>query len=345
MKIKLYDKRHSIQMTAEHFIRIGRLLKQGYPLHTALTFIQLHVPEKIKQQYEKVLASLESGYPIHEAFQVFSLPPSLKSFLYFFEQQGNIAEGFIQTGSLLLKREQTKGELLKLLRYPILLLWLSAMLIILMYHFVLPHFHSFFAMVEIPRLSSLLLKALDLLPYLLFGAVAIFLCGGFALWIRLKQSSPAKRVRFLLALPKGKRYVQTSITYYFSYQLGHLLAVGLTLQQALSLFNKQDYLPFFQQECLEIMHQLHQGNSLDRIVQEKPYFRKELGFVIANGEKTGYVAHDLFHYSEMLYKEMEEAVQRILKVIQPALFVVVGGIIFLLFLATMLPLFQMVGVL
>src|SRR5699024_5500748 len=130
-----------------------------------------------------------------------------------------------------------------------------------------------------------------------------------------------------------------------SLQLGRLLDVGLSLQEALRLFTSQDYVPFFQQECVQLMHELHQGHSLSDLVSERVYFSKELVFVIQNGEKTGYLAKDLIHYSEMILSEIDEWMLKVLRYVQPIFFLIVGGVIFMLFLATMLPLFQMVGVL
>lgn len=334
------------EATAKHFVRIGRLLEQGYPLITALTFIQLHVSNRTKLQLADVLEHLKAGHPVHEAFLSFDIPPSLKSFLYFYEQQGNIAEGFIQAGSLLEQSEKTKQELVKLLRYPILLLWLCLLILILMYQFVLPHFRSFFSTTtDIPLLTRMLLLFLHYAPYVVAAILVISCVAIVYYWFKIQSWSSYRKVMVLLSLPVCNKYVQLIITYYFALQLGRLLGAGMSLQQALHLFNKQDYLPFFQQECTLLMHELHQGHSLSSLLSERAYLREELSFVVENGEKTGYLASDLVHYSDMLYREFDDALQRALRSIQPIFFLIVGGIVFLLFLATMLPLFQMVGVL
>lgn len=346
-KIRLKRRKNShLQKTANHFVRIGRLLEQGYPLNAALTFIQLHVSNPTKKQISDVLESLKSGHPAYEAFHLFDIPPSLKSFLYFYEQQGELAEGFIRAGTLLEQREKMKQELVKILRYPILLLWFCLLLLVLMYQFVVPHFRSFFTtMTEIPLLTKLLLIFLQYSPYFFLMIFVFLFIGLLYYWYKMKSWSPYKRVMKLLSLPFLSKYVQTIITYYFSLQLGRMLGVGMTLQQALHLFNRQDYLPFFQQECTHLSHELHQGHSLARLIHDRIYYREELSFVIENGEKTGYLANDLVHYSEILFRELDESFQRALRFIQPTFFIMVGGVVFLLFLATMLPLFQMVGVL
>ncbi len=339
-------KSRQLQATAKHFVSIGRLLKQGYPLNTALTFIQLHVSNQTKRQITDVLEHLKNGHPVYVAFHSFDIPPSLKSFLYFYEQQGDMAQGFIHAGALLEQREKMKQELIKLLRYPILLIWLCLLIIVLMYQFVVPHFRSFFSMAEdIPLLTKILLSFLQYAPYVFTLLFAFLLAFTLYYWYRIKSWSPYQKVMKLLSLPVCSKYVQIIITYYFALQLGQLLSVGMSLQQALRVFNKQDYLPFFQQECTQLMHELHQGHSLPSMLSKRVYFRSELSFVVENGEKTGYLANDLVHYSEMLFGELDESFQRALRFIQPAFFIMVGGIVFLLFLATMLPLFQMVGVL
>lgn len=339
-------RKRNLEKTATHFIRIGRLLEQGYPLHTALTFIQLHVPSETKIQIDQVLMQLKEGHPVHEAFQSFDIPLTFKSFLYFYEEQGDLASGFVHAGLLLEKREKMRHEFMKLLRYPLFLLWLCLLLLILMYYLVVPHFKSFFMMMEeIPSLTVLVFRFLEFTPYVI--SLFIFLCivAACYYWYKMKAWSSYQKVTKLLAIPYVGTYVRTIITFYFALQLGRLLDVGMSLQEALRLFTSQDYLLFFQQECVQIMHELHQGHSLAYLISEKIYFNQELIFVVENGEKTGYIAKDLIHYSEMLYQELDERLLKSLRYIQPAFFLLVGGMVFMLFLATMLPLFQMVGVL
>lgn len=331
---------------ARYLIQIGQLLEQGYPLHTAIQFMQLHVPSEMKKKFDDVLAALQEGHSVHEAFTSFDLPPTLSSFLYFFERQGKLAEGFVHAGHLLEKREKWKSDLIKLLRYPLFLLWLCFFLLLVMYSFVLPHYRSFFSIVqEIPPLTRLVYHLIEQIPNLLVILSGIFLFVLLYHTFKMRSSSSAEKIQFLLQIPFVKRYVRQVLTYYFSLQLGRLLETGLTLQEALNLFATQTYLPFFQQESEKMMDELRRGVSFPQLLYERAYFLKDFAFVVEHGEKTGYIGKDLIHYSDVLYRDLDEKMLRALKYVQPLSFLFIGAIVFLLFLATMLPLFQMISAL
>lgn len=334
------------QKKARILIQIGRLLEQGYPLHTAITFIELHVSNEMKKQLNEVLYSLREGHTVHESFLFFQLPPMFVSFLYFYERQGKLAEGFIYAGHLLEKREKLKHDWMKLLRYPFFLLWLCLLLLIFMYALVLPHFQSFFDLVkDVPPLTKAIYTVIELSPYLI-ALISIILCS-VALYyvIKMRSTTTVEKVKRLLFIPYVGEYVRTIITYYFSLQLGRLLDAGLSLKEALSLFTNQTYVTFFQQECAKMMDELQEGIPFAQLLYERNYFKKDLSFVVEHGEKTGYIAKDLIHYSEMLYHELDERMLKVLRYVQPISLLFIGSIIFVLFLATLLPLFQMISTL
>ncbi|KHF37765.1 competence type IV pilus assembly protein ComGB [Halalkalibacter okhensis] len=342
---KRRGKKKYLRDVADSFVRIGRLLEQGYPIEVALTFIQLHVMKRTREQFETVIVNLKEGHSVHESFRFFDMPKSIKSFLYFYEHQGKLADGFKHAGNLLRYREKTIYELSKLLRYPIALLFFCFVVLLLMFQFVLPHFRSYFTMLaeSPPFFTSIFLTFLFNLPYLFCGLVLFLLLISILIFSKVKRFTPYERTVKLLSLPIGRLYVKTVITYFFSLQLGRLIRTGMSLQQALKQFEYQDYLPFLQQESVQMLHELDRGHSFEEIVKSKDYLRNELSFVIDNGERTGFLGSDLEQYSDILYLELEDSIQRVMNLVQPLLFVIVGGVVFLLFIITMLPLFQMLG--
>ncbi|MDT8862764.1 competence type IV pilus assembly protein ComGB [Alkalihalobacillus sp. MEB130] len=330
---------------AKSFIRIGRLLEQGYPLEVALNFILLHTKKTTREQFELVIRHLQEGHSVHESFRSLDIPTSIKSFFYFYEHQGDLEKGFSHAGFLLLQRENTIAELMKLLRYPIALLFFCGLVLLLMFQFVLPHFRSYFLLMNTPPplLTKWFLSFLYHLPYLLIIACILFVLFFVYFYLKVNKLTPSERTNALVAIPYVQHYVKTVITYFFALQLGRLMRAGMSLQQSLKQFQTQDYLPFLQQECVQISYELQEGLTFQEIVKTKNYLRAEISFVIDNGERTGYLGSDLEQYSDILYLELEDSIQKILHLIQPILFIIVGGFVFILFLVTMLPLFQMVG--
>ncbi|MFC0469518.1 competence type IV pilus assembly protein ComGB [Halalkalibacter kiskunsagensis] len=342
---KTQSRKQHLQNVASSFIRIGRLLEQGYPLEAALRFVQLHVIQTTSDQIDEVLVNLKEGHSVHEAFRSFDIPASIKSFLYFYDHQGNLAQGFTHAGTLLVQRQKVLADISKLLRYPLVLIFFCALVLLLMFQFVIPHFRSFFTMMNDtpPLLTQVFFSFVNHLPYIVGGCLVILVPLILYLIVKFQKLSPYQRTMKLMSVPFCNGYVKTVITYIFALQLGKFISTGMSLQQSLLQFQKQDYLPFLQQECIQISHELHQGQSFQEILYNKVYLRTELTYVVDNGERTGYLGNDLEQYSEILFLELEEDLKKGFRLVQPILFLFVGGFVFLLFLATMLPLFQMVG--
>ncbi|TSB44727.1 competence type IV pilus assembly protein ComGB [Alkalicoccobacillus porphyridii] len=332
---------------AGRLIRIGTLLKQGYPMEAALSFIALHVHSQEQAQLKSVQMDLQRGIRIHEAFTHLELPPDILSFLYFYEEQGDIAEGLIQAGKVYEGRQKTKKHIQKLLRYPIVLGWAGLMVLIIVQQFIVPHFQNLFVSMnsQPPLLTSIFFQLLENLPYIT-AVLLILIAILYVCYRRFVKPLPShEKIDRLLKIHFLASVTRRVLTYYFSLQFGRLLAAGMSIQHALTIFEKQSHLPFFQHEAVVMKAELAQGESFNQMLANRPYFSKDLSFVVENGHRTGYMATDLQNYSEMLFQELEDTLRKCMTFLQPIFFILMGGFIFVVFLSVMLPMFEMIGAL
>ncbi|MDV2885591.1 competence type IV pilus assembly protein ComGB [Alkalihalophilus pseudofirmus] len=337
--------RNQQMVYARSFKLLGKLLKQGYSMDHALSFMLIHLPKEVSVPLTQVQASLKNGQEIHQSFSQLPVPRDVISFLYFYQYHGQVSDGFIQAGTLLEKRQVTKHQMYKLLRYPVMLVWICFVVLIVLHLFVVPHFNSLFETMQgdTPLLTTIVLHSLSAIPYIGAATILLAVFSLFYMFLFKKRWPPSRRMKFLLNTPFVNQIVKQLSTYFFSLQIGRLLLSGTSLQQALSLFEKQNHLPFFQQEVIKIKSELQLGTPFYLLVKEKDYFIKELSFVIENGERTGYLGEDLENFSTLIYSELEEKLTKVMDYLQPFIFILIGAFIFILFLAIMLPMFQMIG--
>lgn len=344
--IALRRKIYQLQQ-AKRLIRIGTLLQQGYTMEAALSFISLHANEEIQEQLDQVQTDLHSGMRIHEAFERLRLPADILSFIYFYEEQGEVANGFIQAGIVFQGREKTRVQIQKLLRYPLVLGWAGVMVLIIVQQFIVPHFQNLFVSMnsDPPALTAFFFKILENLPFIAFVFFILFFILYMYYRIKIKPIPPHLKINKLLQLKITRELTRRILTYYFSLQFGRLLGGGMSIQHALSIFEEQNHLPFFQHEAVQMKRELQQGESLTQMLQNRYYFLKDLSFVVENGNRTGYLASDLQNYSELLFTDLEESLKKGLALLQPIFFIGMGGFIFVVFLSVMLPMFEMIGAL
>ncbi len=71
---------------------------------------------------------------------------------------------------------------------------------------------------------------------------------------------------------EGSTLVKQFLTYYFSLQFGRLLKAGMTLQQALTVFENHENIQFMQEESKLIKAELQQGDTFNYVIRARPYF-------------------------------------------------------------------------
>ncbi len=115
------------------------------------------------------------------------------------------------------------------------------------------------------------------------------------------------------------------------------------MHEALTIMMKQKYHPFFQYEAARIERQLIAGEPLQSIIDKSGYYEKELSYIITHGQANGNLANELGDYSEHIIEKVEQKIKRMLFVIQPILFTCLGVIVILMYLAMIMPMFQMMN--
>jgi competence protein ComGB len=146
-----------------------------------------------------------------------------------------------------------------------------------------------------------------------------------------------------MKIPFVSAYFRLYFTHYFSIQLSYLLGGGLSVNESLSLFVKNDQQLFYSELGREMKKELRMGEKLEDIVRQYPFFERELSMIIHHGQKNGKLDTELAFYSHYCLQRLEEKTEKSMKIIQPALFAVIGLMIVSMYLAVLLPMFQLLN--
>lgn len=166
---------------------------------------------------------------------------------------------------------------------------------------------------------------------------------GCSVYILYFQKLPhMKRVKIILRIPLLKTFLILKHSHYFATQLSGLLHGGLSVLEALTIMMEQKYQPFFQYEAGRVKHQLIAGEPLQSIIAKSGYYEEELSYIITHGQANGNLAIELGDYSDRLWKDGAK-IKRMLVIIQPILFTCIGAIVVLMYLAMIMPMFQMMN--
>lgn len=325
--------------------KTGELLARGYPLSEAIHSLTYQMKGTQKKEIFRSLDDLKEGYPFYKILDDLEFNKTLIGYVYYAEQHGFLAAAFLDGSNMMLKRDEDLGRLRRIALYPLFLFVLTLFLLLFVGRFLLPGYTSLYQSMDLsPNFFMSLIHGVgDIFPLLLF---VLSLCFLFILWfylLKYRRYSPIRKRALLSALPIAGAFSRLLTTHYFSIQLGYLLGGGLSIQEALTLFKEHNKEPLDSQIGEDMIERLMEGENFAEIVCEYPFFEKELSFIIRHGQENGKLPQELNFYGRHCLKLLEEKVENMIKRLQPILYSVIGILIISMYLAVLLPMFQLLN--
>lgn len=129
-------------------------------------------------------------------------------------------------------------------------------------------------------------------------------------------------------------------THYFSVQLSYLLSGGLSINEALTVFEEEEQ-RFEHEIGLEIKQLLTAGQKFEDILLQFPFFERELSGIVKHGLENGKLDQELHFFGLHCLQRFEEKTEKLLKKAQPLLFSIIGLLVISMYLAILLPMFHL----
>ncbi|PGK36353.1 competence protein ComG [Bacillus anthracis] len=325
--------------------RLGELLEKGYSLLQALEFLRFQLPLEKKVQLQHMIDGLKGGKSLHDSFHQLMFHQEMLSYLFYAEQHGDISFALQQGSTLLYKKDKYRKDMLKIMQYPMFLAFFLIIMLFVFNFILLPQVEMVYSSFgsTVPLLIEQILSAIKLLPYLIISTIFIVIIGCSVYMLYFRKLPHIHQVKFMLRIPLIKTFLILKHSHYFATQLSGLLNGGLSVLEALTIMIEQKYNPFFQYEAGRIERQLIAGEPLQSIIAKSGYYEKELSYIITHGQANGNLAIELGDYSNLIMEKIEQKIKHMLVIIQPILFTCIGGIVVLMYLAMIMPMFQMMN--
>ena len=371
--------RHEVERRGGHVFEIKR---RGFSLAAGSTKRRGRVKmSEFLIFNQELIALLKAGLPVVRSFEILlerQKSPVLRRVLTDVRERVNsgssISEAFAEEGDLFprlywtsLKAGEKSGEIEAVLRrylkyqktvialtrkvvstlvYPVILIALSGVLITILMTFVIPRFTEFFADfdAELPLLTVVVLGIATFLRHnflLIAGALG---AGGFLLyrWVQ----TPSGRVwldAFMLKLPiVGGIFRRFAITQ-FTRSLGTLLGGGTPLVPALE--NAADAIGnrSVSQKVASVVPKVREGLELWKALEATGIFTDLTIEMIKVGESSGALEEMLAAVSEFYDEEIDLLLARVISFVEPAILVIMGGVIVTILLSVYLPMFRLMS--
>lgn len=229
--------------------------------------------------------------------------------------------------------------------YPAVLGVMALLMVTALMVFVVPKLVEQFAMLgttELPLLTQIVIGASDfarswswLLALCIFAGVAVF---------SQAMKSPAFRKSldaFLLGFPLIGPLIQTLSAAQFARVHATLAGSGATVIEALAAARGAMSNAVFRDAATAIIEQVQQGGTLSSAMRATKVFPPLLTHMVQSGEAARDVPAMMNRAADFLESEFEATTRTLLSLLEPAIIVILGGIVGTIVLSIMLPIMQL----
>ncbi|MDX8344797.1 competence type IV pilus assembly protein ComGB [Rossellomorea sp. YZS02] len=324
--------------------RLGDLLQKGYTFMEAIDFLLVPKEKKTIKLKRRLVASLQKGESISTVMsKQLNLPNHVSAQIFFAEHHGQMGHTLSEAGTYLIKRRKNQQQLQKVFQYPLMLIFISIIMMVLLRKVLFPRFQSLYSSMGYEPSAKLthLLHFIENFPMVLGVVFFILLFSTILFFLFKKRISPQKLSAALSRLPILSFYIKLGHSYFFSRELSFLLSSGVSITESLLIIESQSFRPTLQYISGQLIQKLKAGIPFHECFASLPFFQEELPFIVQHGQTNGRLAEELRVYSDICFQDLEERTHTWLKYIQPAIFTIVGLFIMAIYFSIMMPLFQM----
>jgi type IV pilus assembly protein PilC len=244
------------------------------------------------------------------------------------------------------KAAKLKKQLMSALTYPAIVIVLAIGMTVLMLTVVVPMMAKNFEESG-NKLPDLTLFVINLSGYFqnywYYMAIGVFV--GYKLFSKWK-STPKGGEQWdgiVLKLPVFGGLIGKISIARFTSTLGILVAAGISIIEALETCARAAGNKVIENDILRIREEVTKGKGLAAPIADSPLFPPMVSSMVAIGEQSGQVDTMLEKVAAFYEEDVDAAMAAALKLVEPIMFVVIGGIVGFIMVAMYMPVFEMAG--
>ncbi len=327
--------------------QLSTLVQSNLPLDEALqAAAEQSRSSRIKGMLLQVRSRVAEGYTLAYAMAEFPLVfnEMYRAMVNAGEHAGYLGPVLEQLADYTEQRQYTGQKLKMAMIYPFILVGVAITVVVALMVFVVPELVGIFAHSnrELPLLTQVLISTSDFLRawgmWLLVGLVAIVL-----MIRKLLQHEGRKKAwhGLLLRVPGISRLIVALDTARFASTLSILMASGVPLLDSLRIAGQVLTNRVLREDSQEVAERVQEGGSLHRALRESGRFPPMMVHMVASGEASGELETMLERSASNQERELEMTLGTMMALFEPLMVVVMGGMVLLIVLAILLPIFDL----
>jgi len=303
--------------------------------------------QPFSQYFKKVLSmvyeDVKAGKLLSEAMEKHKkiFPDFFRNMVYVGEMSSSLEKILNNVADYYETEQKTRGKVKSAMVYPITLMVMMVGILAIMLVFVVPTFRSSLSQldIEMPALTQAIFVASD---FFTTNWKTIFLAL-VGLWLIFKIFKKTPRGRFLIdtikiKMPLFKKYQIASVTSKFSRGFGLLLASGMNMVECMEVIKKVLGNRYVEKKFEKATEDVKKGVKLTTALEQMEIFPVMLIQMVSIGEKTASLEDVLNRSCDYFDEQLQITLNSLTSLMQPALMLIMGVLIGIIFIAVYSPL-------
>ena len=322
-------------------------LRAGLPLVSALRLVaENEEDKKLKKILTEVADDVHAGNGLADAFATRGpgLPRTFIETVRAGEESGKLDETFERLQTYYEKSAAVGSKVASAMVYPAMLIGVAVVVVTIIMVFAVPVFEKSFASQgnELPGPTKALIAMSHFMVdnWLLLTAI-IAATALAAIFYGKTESGAHLYARIALSFPGLGLVNKMNAASQFATTFSTMLASGLPMVSAARITANTSENLLIQEDIEHAVTGIIEGNRLADGLKESPWFPTLLKEMVTVGEETGKLEDTLNVISDYYAQEVDNAVKKALDILNPAITMVLAGIVVFILLSVYLPIFSM----
>ncbi|MBE0494041.1 MAG: type II secretion system inner membrane protein GspF [Thiomicrospira sp.] len=327
--------------------QLATLLQAGMPLTQSLQSVAVQAESRMMQRFlTSVHSQVAQGYSLAQALAQtpFSVGQDYMATIHAGEESGHLEAVLSRLADTIEQQERLRKKVQGALIYPMMMVVVAIAIVFFLMAYVVPKVVTVFDNMSqtLPPLTQGMLTVSDFVQnqtwLILFSLLALVL--GFK-WLMRFEKWKFRWHNLLLNTPLLKKFLIYNAVAKWSRTLGVLVASGVPVKTALHISSQvMTHLPL-RQRVLELEESVRKGQALSQAMKDSRVFPPLLLNLVQTGENSGQLDEMLLKGASHYEYQVETSAATLVSLLEPLLIITMGGVVLMIVLAIMLPIFEM----
>lgn len=327
--------------------QMATLLESGMTVEETLsTLTKQSEGHKVKSVISDIRSLVTEGYSLSDAVAMYpaSFPEIYRASISAGEESGTLDGVLDRLADYLEDSNAMQQKVTSAIVYPVFLLIACSAILVSMVVFVVPKVVKVYedSGQELPLLTTAVINTSDFL--IDYGVILLVVITGLIFGLRylFQQEGPRYWLHSrYLEIGGIKKMVQNIDTARMARTLSIMVGSGVPILASMRASEGVMKNSVLRNDLAGAIEEVAQGVSIGRALDKSGHFPPLLVHMVASGENSGRLDHMLEKVATATENEMQTRISMMVSLLGPVMILVMGGLVFAIVMAILLPIFNM----